>query len=76
MSWMVVLLLPKGKGNIRFQGIGLYWVPAEKQWKKSLCANWQQLSFTLAFMEGYPMQQETRGGATIEAKLAQQLAWV
>lgn len=60
MSWMDALLLPKGKGNIRFWGIGLFCVPAEKQWKKSLCANWQQLSFALAFMEGYPTGDQGR----------------
>jgi hypothetical protein len=48
MSWMVIVLLPKGGGD--FWGIGLL-DPCWKVVRKSWCTAWVLLSFTLASME-------------------------
>ena len=71
MSWMVVVLLPKGGGNLR--GIGLL-NPCWKVVEKIMVGH-------LATIEFYPclhggLAKRGTGTATIEAKLAQQLAWV
>ncbi len=71
MSWMVVNLLPKGEGN--FRGIELLnpcWKVVEK-----IMVHWLgTIDFHPCLHGGMPKQG--MGMATIEAKLAQQLAWV
>jgi hypothetical protein len=71
MSWIVVVLLLKGGGD--FQGIGILnpcWKVVEKI---SVCC--------LAAIKFHPclhieLPQQGTGTVTIEAKLAQQLAWM
>ncbi len=71
MSWMVVVLLPKGGGN--FRGIGLlnlFWKVVEKIMVRRLGS----IEFHACLHGGLP--KRGTGTATIEAKLAQQLAWM
>ncbi len=71
MSWMVVVLLPKGSGN--FRGIGLLdpcWEVVEKIMVRRMGA----IDFQPYLHGGMP--ERGTGTAMIEAKLAQQLAWV
>jgi hypothetical protein len=71
MSWMVIVLLPKGGGN--FQGIGLL-NPCWKVMEKIMVRRMGAIDFCPCLHGGMP-KRGTRT-ATIEAKLAQQLAWV
>ncbi len=71
MSWMVVILLPKGRGN--FQGIGLL-DPCWKVVEKIMVRRMGAIELHPCLHGGMPKQGT--GMATIEAKLAQQLAWV
>jgi hypothetical protein len=71
MSWMVVILLLKGKGN--FQGIGLL-DPSWKVVEKIMVRQMGAIDFHPCLHGGMPKQGT--GMAIIEAKLAQQLAWV
>jgi hypothetical protein len=71
MSWMVVVLLPKGGGN--FQGRGLL-DPCWKVVEKIMVHRMGAIEFDPCLHGGLPKQGT--GMVTIEAKLAQQLAWV
>jgi hypothetical protein len=73
MSWMVVVLLPKGGGN--FRGKGLL-DPCWKVVEKIMVHRHRMgaIEFHPCLHRGLPKQGT--GTATIEAKLAQQLAWV
>jgi hypothetical protein len=71
MSWMVVVLLPKGGGN--FRGIGLL-NPFWKVVKKIMVCRLGSIEFHPCLHGGLP--KRGTGTATIEAKLAQQLAWM
>jgi hypothetical protein len=71
MSWMVVMLLPKGGGD--FWGIGLldsFW----KEVEKIMVCPLGTIDFHPCLHGGLP--KRLTGTATIEAKLAQQLAWI
>jgi hypothetical protein len=69
MSWMVVVLLPKGGGN--FWGIGLL-NPCWKVVEKIMVRRMGAIDFHPCLHGGMP--EQGMGTATIEAKLAQQLA--
>jgi hypothetical protein len=71
MSWMVIILLPKGGGD--FQGIGLL-DPCWKVVEKNMVCQMGTIDLHPCLHRGMPKQGT--GTATIEAKLAQQLAWV
>jgi hypothetical protein len=71
MSWMVVVLLPKGGGN--FWGIRLL-DPCWKVVEKIMVRRMGAIDFHPCLHGGMPKQGT--GTAMIEAKLAQQLAWV
>jgi hypothetical protein len=71
MSWMVVVLLPKGGGN--FRGIGLL-NPCWKVVEKIMVHQMGAIDFHPRLHGGMPKQGA--GTATIEAKLTQQLVWV
>jgi hypothetical protein len=71
MSWMVVVLLPKGGGN--FRGIGLL-DPCWKVVEKIMVHRMSAIKFHPCLHGGLP--KRGIGTATIEAKMAQQLAWV
>jgi hypothetical protein len=71
MSWMVIILLPKGGGN--FQGIGLL-DPFWKVVEKIMMCQMGSIEFHPCLHGGLP--KRGTGMATIEAKLAQQLAWM
>jgi hypothetical protein len=71
MSWMVVVLLPKGGGN--FRGIGLL-DPCWKVVEKIMVRRMGAIDFDPCLHGGMP--KRGMGTATILAKLAQQLAWV
>ncbi len=71
MSWMVVVLLPKGGGD--FWGIGLL-DPCWKVVEKIMVRQMGTIDFHPCLHGGMP--KRGMGTATIEAKLAQQLAWV
>jgi hypothetical protein len=71
MSWMVIVLLPKGGGNI--QGIGLL-NPFWKVVEKIMVCRLGSIEFHPCLHGGLP--KRGTGMATIEAKLAQQLAWM
>jgi hypothetical protein len=71
MSWMVVILLPKGNGD--FRGIGLL-DPCWKVVEKIMVRRMGAIDFHPCLHGG--MTKRGTGMATIEAKLAQQLAWV
>jgi hypothetical protein len=66
MSWMVIVLLPKGGGN--FQGIGLL-DPCWKVVKKIMVCQMAIIEFPPSLHGGLP--KHGTGTATIEAKLAQ-----
>ena len=68
---MVVVLLPKGGGD--FQGIGLL-NPCWKVVKKIMVGRLATIKFHPCLHGGLPKRRT--GTATIEAKVAQQLAWV
>jgi hypothetical protein len=71
MSWMVIVLLPKGGGN--FRGIGLLdlcWKVVEKLMVRRMAI----IEFHPSLHGGLP--KRGMGMATIEAKMAQQLAWM
>ncbi len=71
MSWMVVVLLPKGGDNIR--GIGLL-NPFWKVVEKIMVCRLGSIEFHPCLHGGLP--KRGTGMATNEAKLAQQLAWM
>ena len=71
MSWMVVVLLTKGGGD--FLGIGLL-DPCWKVVEKIMVGRLATIKFHPCLHGGLPKRR--RGTATIEAKLAKQLAWV
>ena len=71
MSWMVIVLLPKGGGD--FQGIGLL-DPCWKVVEKLMVCRMAIIEFHPSLHGGLP--KRGMGTATIEAKLAQQLAWM
>jgi hypothetical protein len=71
ISWMGVALLPKGGGD--FRGIGLL-DPCLKVVEKIMVGHLATIEFHPC-LHGRLPKRET-GTATIEAKLAQQLAWV
>jgi hypothetical protein len=71
MSWMVVVLLPKGGGN--FRGIGLL-DPCWKVVERIMVRRMGAIDFHPCLHGGMP--KRGTGTATIQAKLAQQLAWV
>jgi hypothetical protein len=71
MSWMVILLLPKGGGN--FRGIGLL-SPCWKVVEKIMVPRMGAINFHPCLHGGMPKRE--MGTAMTEAKLAQQLAWV
>ncbi len=71
MSWMVVVLLPKGGGD--FRGIGLL-DPCWKVVEKIMVHQMGAIDFHPCLHKGMP--KRGTGMATIQAKLAQQLAWV
>ncbi len=71
MSWMVVVLLPKGGGN--FRGIGLL-DPCWKVMEKIMVRRMGAIDFHPCLHGGMP--KRGMGTVTIEAKLARQLAWV
>jgi hypothetical protein len=71
MSWIVVVLLPKGGGD--FQGIGLL-DPCWKVVEKIMVRRMGAIDFHPCLHGGMP--KRGMGTARIEAKLAQQLAWV
>jgi len=71
MSWMVIVLLPKGRGD--FQGIGLL-DPCWKVVEKIMVCRLATIEFHPCLHGGLP--KRGTGMATIEAKLAQQLAWM
>jgi hypothetical protein len=68
---MVVVLLPKDGGN--FQGIGLL-NPFWKVVEKIMVCRLGTIDFHSCLHGGLP--KRGMGTATIEAKLAQQLAWI
>ena len=71
MSWMIIVLLPKGGGD--FRGIGLL----DPFWKvvvKVMVCRLGSIEFHPCLHGGLP--KRGTGTATIEAKLAQQLAWM
>ncbi len=68
---MIVMLLPKGGGN--FRGIGLL-DPFWKVVEKVMVCQLGNIEFHPC-LHGGPTKRGT-GMATIEAKLAQQLAWM
>jgi hypothetical protein len=72
MSWMVVVLLLKGGGNFR-RGIGLL-NPCWKVVEKIMVCWMGAIDFHPCLHGGMP--KRGMGTAMIEAKLAQQLAWV
>jgi hypothetical protein len=70
MTWEIIVLLPKGGGN--YCGIGLlepFWKVVEKIMVRQLSS----IKFHDCFHGGLP--KRGTGMASIEAKLAQQLAW-
>ncbi len=69
MSWMVIVLLPKGGGD--FRGIGLL-DPCKKVVEKIMVCQMGTIDFHPCLHGG--MSKRGTGTATIEAKLAQQLA--
>jgi hypothetical protein len=71
MSWMVIVLLPKGGGN--FWGIGLL-DPSWKVVEKNMVCQLGTIEFHPCLHERLP--KRGTGTATIEAKLAQQSAWM
>ncbi len=71
MSWMVIVLLPKGEGD--FWGIGLL-DPCLKVVEKIMVRQMAIIEFHPS-LHGGPPKRGT-GTVTIEAKLAQQLAWM
>ncbi len=71
MSWMVIVLLPKGGGN--FHGIGLL-DPCWKVVEKIMVRRMAIIEFHPSLQGGLP--KHGTGTATIEAKLVQQLAWI
>jgi hypothetical protein len=71
MNWMVVVLLPEGKGN--FQGIGLL-NPCWKIVEKIMVHRMGAIDFHPCLHGEMPKRGMST--AMIEAKLAQQLAWV
>jgi hypothetical protein len=71
MSWMVIVLLPKGGGN--FRGIGLL-DPCWKVVEKIMVHQMAIIEFHPSLHRG--LLKHGTGTATIEAKLAQQLAWM
>jgi hypothetical protein len=71
MSWMVIVLLPKGGGD--FRGIGLL-DPCWKVVEKIMVCRMAAIDFHPCLHGGLP--KRGTGTATIEAKLAQQLAWM
>ena len=71
MSWMIVVLLPKGGGDYR--GIGLL-DPFWKVVEKIMVCRLGSIEFHPCLNGGLP--KKGTGTATIEAKLAQQLAWM
>jgi hypothetical protein len=71
MSWMVVVLLPVGKGN--FRGIGLL-NPCWKIVEKIMVRRMGAIDFHPCLHGEMPKRGTST--AMIEAKLAQQLAWV
>ncbi len=71
MSWMVIVLLPTGGGD--FQGIGLL-DPCWKVVEKIMVRRMAIIEFHPSLHGGLP--KRGTGMATIEAKLAQQLAWM
>ena len=71
MSWMIVVLLPKGGGN--FRGIGLL-DPFWKVVEKVMVCRLGSIEFHPCLHGGLP--KRGTGTVTIEAKLAQQLAWM
>jgi hypothetical protein len=71
MGWMVVVLLPKSGGN--FQGIGLL-DPCWRVVEKIMVGRLATIEFHPCLHGELPKHRT--GMATIEAKLAQQLAWV
>jgi hypothetical protein len=71
MSWVVVVLLPKGGGD--FRGIGLL-DPFWKVVEKIMVCRLGSIEFHPCLHGGLP--KRGMGTATIEAKLAQQLAWM
>jgi hypothetical protein len=71
MSWMVIVLLPKGGGN--FRGIGLL-DPCWKVVEKIMVCQMAIIEFDPSLHGGQP--KRGTGTATIEAKLAHQLAWM
>jgi hypothetical protein len=71
MSWMVIVLLPKGGGN--FRGIGLL-DPCWKVVEKIMVRGMAIIKFHPSLHGGLP--KHGTGTATFEAKLVQQLAWM
>ncbi len=71
MSWMIVVLLPKGGGD--FRGIGLL-DPLWKVVEKVMVCRLVSIEFHPCLHGGLP--KRGTGTVTIEAKLAQQLAWM
>jgi hypothetical protein len=71
MSWMVIVLLPKGGGN--FRGIGLL-DPCWKVVENIMVRRMAFIEFHPSLHRGLP--KYGMGTATIEAKLVQQLAWM
>jgi hypothetical protein len=71
MSWMVIVLLPKGGGD--FRGIGLL-DPCWKVVEKLMVCRMAIIEFHPSLHGKLP--KRGTGTATIEAKLAQQLAWM
>jgi hypothetical protein len=71
MSWMVIVLLLKGGGD--FRGIGLL-DPCWKVVEKIMVCHLAAIEFHPCLHGGLP--KRGMGTATIEAKLAQQLAWM
>jgi hypothetical protein len=71
MSWMIVVLLPKGGGD--FRGIGLL-DPFWKVVEKVMVCRLGSIEFHPCLHGGLP--KRGTGTETIEAKLAQQLAWM
>jgi hypothetical protein len=71
MSWMVIILLPKGGGD--FRGIGLL-DPCWKVLEKIMVRRMGAIDFHPCLHGGMP--KRGMGTVMIEAKLAQQLAWV
>ncbi len=71
MSWMLIVLLPKGGGD--FRGIGLL-DPCWKVVEKIMICRLAAIEFHPCLHGGLP--KRGTGTATTEAKLAQQLAWM